>query len=334
MKLNAECLDRVVQLQASCLLENREALVLSDIHSSSMAETLSGAPADLALQISSTPEAGFGYYSAYIGVVRDIARIFGAFRSPQFDYLPTLAVNRADRMTLLLNSAPSFIKPKSVLVVAMPGIETDVPPRLRSGAQAPVCLSRPDAVLPVAGAPLIYSTSYARNTLLRAAPAKGEPVDLALTARSDRGGYILQNRAQSAPFAAGSGTIMGNWGFGKFEGPRFDVQFSTTDAWALTDPAGALNGGTITLKGPASACIERITLESPTAKPHPIEWKAIGPDELAVTAPSGGFTLKVKQYGQAEEAPIAVVPPPPPPPAPEPTQPTIIVPSLETSAQR
>src|SRR3546814_4945374 len=56
---------------------------LADTHTSALAETLAGAPTDLAYRISSTRQAGYGYYSPYIGVVRDIARLFGAFQSTQ-----------------------------------------------------------------------------------------------------------------------------------------------------------------------------------------------------------------------------------------------------------
>ena len=50
MKLNEDCLSKVIEMQAACLLDNRDTLVLADVHSSSMAETLTGAPTDLALQ--------------------------------------------------------------------------------------------------------------------------------------------------------------------------------------------------------------------------------------------------------------------------------------------
>src|SRR3546814_6263328 len=106
MKLNDECLSKVVELQANCLLENREQLVLADVHSSSIAETLTGAPTDLALQLSSTREAGYGFYSPYIAVVRDLARIFGAFSNTEFDYLPTHSILRGDAATLSPNPAP------------------------------------------------------------------------------------------------------------------------------------------------------------------------------------------------------------------------------------
>src|SRR3546814_1504498 len=69
------------------------------MHSSSIAETLAGAPTDLALQLSTTREAGYGYYTPYIGVVRDVARIFGAFNNPQFRYLPTLSLRRGNKVS-------------------------------------------------------------------------------------------------------------------------------------------------------------------------------------------------------------------------------------------
>src|SRR3546814_15104100 len=70
MKLNEGCLDRVIARQASCLLEDRESLVLAAMHSSSTAETLAGAPTDLPLQLRPTREAGSGPYPPTIGVDR------------------------------------------------------------------------------------------------------------------------------------------------------------------------------------------------------------------------------------------------------------------------
>ncbi len=331
MKLNDECLDRVVRLQASCLLENRESLVLADVHSGSIAETLSGAPADLALQISSTREAGYGYYSAYIGVVRDIARIFGAFSSPQFDYLPTLALPREDHISLLLNAAPSFVKPKSVLVIALPAIEKDSPPRLRSGANGPICLSRPDAVLPVDGAPLIYSTGYAREMTLQVTPKAGDAVEVPLEARADRGGYVV-GKLPRADFTAGMGMIHGLWGFQGFDGPRFDIQFSSRDPWKLADGT-THDSTTMAIGGSSAACVERVTLKGKDTPPRPLTWKATGADTLSVNLPTGGDlsdrVLKVKQYGSSEEAEVVLpVPPPPPLPSPPPAATPPVMPTI------
>src|SRR3546814_15703399 len=61
-----------------------------------------------AYRISSTRQAGYGYYSPYIGVVRDIARLFGAVQSTQLQYIPALSRLDDDRVPLLLNAAPTF----------------------------------------------------------------------------------------------------------------------------------------------------------------------------------------------------------------------------------
>lgn len=204
IKLQEDCLSRVIEQQASCLIENRDTLVLRDVHSSSLADTLTGAPTDLALQLSATREAGGGYYSPYIAVARDVARIFGAFSNPQFDYLPALTVREGDTMRLLLNAAPSFQKPKSVMVAAMPAIEADIPPQLRSTAKGPICMAAARTVLPVEGAPLVFSTAFAHDMKVRLSSAGGQSLELPVAPRADLGGYVLDTA--SLPSAL-SGTV-------------------------------------------------------------------------------------------------------------------------------
>ncbi|WP_313808453.1 hypothetical protein [Sphingobium sp.] len=309
MKLNDECLSRVVELQASCLLENREQLVLADVHSSSIAETLTGAPTDLALQLSSMREAGYGFYSPYIGVVRDVARIFGAFSNPEFDYLPTLSIRRAESASLLLNKAPSFQKPKSVLVVGMPAIEADSPPRLRSAANGPICAARPGVVLPVEGAPLIYSTAYARNMMVKLTAGTGETIDLPVEARADRGGYVVKS-TDPLP-AAFSGTVKGHlygdWGFERFDGPDFALQLPGDAPWKVAGEVPTLVVGrdnALTLSGEAPACIEGVVLRQGDGAPQSLPWKVQGTDGLALTLPlgdrgPGDIKVEVKYQGIA-----------------------------------
>ncbi|MEG3178991.1 molybdopterin dinucleotide binding domain-containing protein, partial [Sphingomonas sp. RB3P16] len=194
IKLKAECLDLAADLQASCLTQSRDSLVLADGQSSTLADTLVGAPTDLALQLSATPEGGLGYYSPYIGVVRDLAKIFGAFQSTQFRYIPALARAHDDRLALLLNAAPSFASPKSVMVVAMPVIETGAPqtPTMRRAeADRLVCAARPDLVLPVEGAPLIYATKFAHDMMLRVTTPQGDSVFRASVAPTQRIGELF-----------------------------------------------------------------------------------------------------------------------------------------------
>jgi hypothetical protein len=183
IKLNEDCLDKIAEQQASCLVENREALVLNDVHTSSLTETLAGAPTDLALTVSATAAAGAGLYSPYIGVVRDLARVLGAFSNPQFSYLPTLAVVNGPVASLRLNTAPSFSKPKSVMVMAMPAIGADSPPQLRSTAPGPLCARSGPLVLPVEGAPLIFATGYAHDMSARLTAPEGKQSELDVTPR-------------------------------------------------------------------------------------------------------------------------------------------------------
>nr|WP_254913914.1 hypothetical protein [Sphingobium sp. Z007] len=315
MKLNEECLSKVVEMQAACLLDNRDTLVLSDVHSSSIAETLTGAPTDLALQLAATREAGYGFYSPYIGVVRDIARIFGAFSSPQFNYLPTLSVRKPDGMSLLLNAAPSFQKPKSVMVVAMPSIETDSPPRLRRAGDAPICVARAGTVLPVEGAPLIFSTPYARDVKLALKTASGETIDLPLEARADRGGYVLTGGDVPPAFKGTvQGHLYGRWGFDRFEGPDFMVQMPDAGGWTVEGDSAALVVGRdngLVLKGGAPACVESVMLRQGDGAPQAVDWKVQGRDALALTVPladrkPGALSIEVKYQGVAQPSAIAL----------------------------
>ena len=309
MKLNDECLSKVVELQANCLLENREQLVLADVHSSSIAETLTGAPTDLALQLSSTREAGYGFYSPYIGVVRDLARIFGAFSNPEFDYLPTLSVRRDDAAALLLNKAPSFQKPKSVLVVGMPAIEADSPPRLRSAANGPICAARPGVVLPVEGAPLIYSTAYARAMTVKLTAASGETIDLPVEARADRGGYVVRGNGPLPAAFRGTvkGHLSGYWGFERFDGPDFALQLPGDAPWKVAGEEPTLVVGRdneLGLTGEAPACVEGVTLRQGDGAPQSLAWKVQGNDTLLLTLPlaerkPGDIRLEVKYQGMA-----------------------------------
>ncbi|WP_343527173.1 hypothetical protein [Sphingomonas sp.] len=308
IKLNPDCLARVIELQAACLLENRDSLVLADIHSSSMTDTLIGAPTDLALQLSYTREAGLGYYSPYIGVIRDIARVFGAFGNPQFGYLPTLATRDGDRLSLLLNAAPSFAKPKSVLVAAMPAIDAGTPPRLRVTGDQPLCGARPGLALPVEGAPLIYSTAFARNMAVALTLANGKRFDLAVRARADRGGYVFVDPLPQGELTGKvTARLHGQWGFESFEGPSFTLQFPDGGDWRASDAGQSPVVGrdnAIDLTGSAAACVTGVTMRNGGGAAQPVAFTLRGPDGITVTLPmkgarAGDVTLDIQQMGSS-----------------------------------
>ncbi|TCM19403.1 hypothetical protein EDF56_10338 [Novosphingobium sp. PhB165] len=312
IKLNEDCLSKVIAMQASCLLENRESLILSDVHSSSLADTLTGAPTDLALQLSATPQAGAGYYSAYIGVARDLARILGAFNNPQFGYLPTLSVRRGDTLSLLLNAAPSFQKPKSVMVAALPAVEADIPPQLRSTAKGPVCVVRPGAVLAVEGAPLIYSTDFAHDMKVKLTNASGQSMDVPITARADKGGYVLGTEALPSDFAGSMrARIHGLWGFAPFDGPEFLLQRPDGNAWKVSGDADVVVGrdNEVVLEGAAPSCVENVTLRQGSGAPKPLEWKVRDGNRLVFTVPlagSGPGEIRVELRYQGAATPETV----------------------------
>ncbi|HUD29688.1 MAG TPA: hypothetical protein VMQ93_12505, partial [Novosphingobium sp.] len=306
VKLQEDCLTKVIDQQASCLVQNREALVLNDVHSSSIADTLTGTPTDLALQLSATREGGAGYYSAYIGVARDIARIFGAFNNPSFNYLPTLTVRNDETMSLLLNAAPSFQKPKSVMVAALPAVEADIPPQLRSIAKGPACAGTPGAVLPVEGAPLVFSTQFAHAVQARLTSASGQVLEVAAAPRADKGGYVLA--VENLPVAF-TGTIRahlhGQWGFAAFDGPDFTLQRPDGAGWKVAGDTGGLVVGRdneVVLEGSAPACVEEVTLRQPNGAATPLKWNIRENNRIAVTVPlerarPGEMRVEVRQQG-------------------------------------
>lgn len=305
IKLNAECLAKVVEFQAACLLENRDSLVLADVHSSSVAETLAGAPTDLALQLSYTREAGFGYYSQYIAVVRDIARLFGAFSNPQFRYLPALSLREGERVSLVLNAAPSFAKPKSVLVASMPAIGSDSPPRLRAASEVPLCGADPKLALPVEGAPLIYSTEYAREMVLRL-----DGTEVPVQARSERGGYVVRAPLDTKRFRGSvEGRLHGLWGYQPFAGPAFTLQFPDDAGWKTAEGATLVTGreNKLELTGAAPACVSSVVMRAGDGASLPVAFAAQGKHGLTVTLPlkdarPGEVTLEIRQIGR--ETPV------------------------------
>src|SRR3981189_232752 len=125
IKVEDRCLDRIRELQAPCLMQGQESLILNDGHSTSIVEALTTGPgSDLAMEASYTPQLSYGYYSPYIASVLDIARILESFRTARYQYIPALASHRDDKLALTLNAAPSFHSPRSVLVIALPAVES------------------------------------------------------------------------------------------------------------------------------------------------------------------------------------------------------------------
>lgn len=315
IKIEASCLDKIPDLQAACLTQDRNALVMNDGHSNSIADALTGAPADLVLQLSATPQAGLGYYSPYIAVVREVVRILGSFGTAQYQYIPALATRHGDGMSLLLNAPPSFNNPRSVLVTALPAVEPAIPPPLRSASKSALCAGQPGLVLPVEGAPLVYSTAYAHDLALRLQMKDGKSVELPAKADPEKGGVVVDMKG----FAAGGyanaieGMLHGTWGFDPFEGPRINLQNAVGATWHLAagDEQSLVAGrdATIRLEGAAASCLDSLKLRYASDETESVKWTVDDAGVVTATLPlakaePGALTLLIGQHGRPE--PIAL----------------------------
>src|SRR3984957_944072 len=197
IKADEKCLDRIADVQAPCLMQGQNSLILNDGHSTSIVEALTTGPAsDLAMEASFTPQLNYGFYSPYIASVLDIARILDSFHTAQYQYIPALASQLQDRIALTLNTPPSFHNPKSVLVTALPAVEQAQQPPLHAVDPKEIFCARDTAlVLPVEGAPLVFSTRYAHAVSLTLTAQDGHSIDLAARADAGQGGFVIDTAA-------------------------------------------------------------------------------------------------------------------------------------------
>ncbi len=152
--INEACFLKPPDQQASCLSHNSEGMVLDDANAQSLVNQLaSGSTLDLMNQLSATTLAGGGAYSPYVGAIVDTARILSSLHTAHFQYIPALALPKADCLNLRLNMPPSFRNPKSVVVVALPPVGSAGPAPLRPLTPGDYfCALKPDLVLPAEGA--------------------------------------------------------------------------------------------------------------------------------------------------------------------------------------
>jgi len=300
VKINADCLTRLPELQAPCLLQNQEALVLDDGHSNAITDAVSGPGADLALQLSATPQGGLGYYSPYIAAIRDMIGIFGSIHTAKYQYIPALATLHGDRMALVLNAPPSFHNPKSVLVTALPIIApVHVPPLQTLEATPSLCAATKASLLPVSGAPLVYATDYAHDLVLRVRLPDGRTIDLPATPDAERGGLVIGNDGllPANLRTPAEATLHGVWGFQPFDGPTVRMVAGRPGQWRLPDDPAQPRGATVTLAGGAAACVSAVTTQAQGEPAQPAEWKILGSDAISLTLPDGtaqkGLTIEV-----------------------------------------
>jgi hypothetical protein len=328
IKVDGDCFKKPVDEQETCLTQNSSQLVLDDPHSQSMAAQLASGPgADLVGQISATPLAGAGYYSAYVGAVVDVVRIMTSFRTADYQYIPALALPKDDQLNLQLNAPPSFQKPKSVLVIGLPSIEApQLPPLHAVDPKGVYCLQNTALVLPVQGAPLAFSTSLGHDWVVHAYTKSGVSLDIPVNADASKGGFVIDSHSRrsanmdNAPPAPTesdlaklgpevSGTLRGRWGFDAFEGPTFHLRTARSTDWALlpADQTALIAGrdDTVHLKSDQAACVDDVTVQDAQGKTLKATHKVTKPDELQVDVAlkdvgPGPLTMQVKLYGLAK----------------------------------
>ena len=319
IRLEQQCFDKPSAQQAPCLTQNTDQQVLDDAHSQTMVATLTSGPSsDLLAQISSTPKAGSGYYSPYVGAVVDVARILSTTHTAQYQYIPALALPKHDELNLRLNNPPSFRNPKSVLVIGLPPVRpAPVPPLRAVDATQIFCAGKPSLVLPAEGAPLVYATELAHGFVLHVDTKSGPGIDVPATPDPMLGGFSIETQALQSADLDGEviGVLRGSWGFHIFDGPHYRLRASRPVQWIVASKdASALIVGredTLHLQSPDACCVSGVKLKDEQGKLLDAEWKTSKPDELELKVPlqkadAGSVTMLIKKFGlkDADEIPL------------------------------
>jgi hypothetical protein len=312
IKIDPNCFDKPANEQATCLTSHPDSMVLIDGHSQSMVATVtSGNPADLMNQLAAAPMAGAGYFSPYVGAIIDIARILDNLHTADYQYIPALSLPQKDTLNLKLNNPPSFRHPKSVIVIALPPVQPAQPPPLRAvNPKQTYCVEKPENVLNVEGAPLVFATDYAHDLAIHIPEKSGKEVVVPVTADAERGGFVLDPGALSDNKIdqEAIGYLRGMWGFQPFDGPSFHLASAKPEQWHVspTDESALITGrlDTLHLHAASSACVSNVSVKDEKGGKVEAGWKSTALDELEVKpalqeAAPGKVTVDVTQFGLA-----------------------------------
>lgn len=312
IRLEQQCFERPLEQQASCLTQNSGNLVLDDGHSQSMVAALTSGPnSDLIGAVTATPLVGGGFYSAYVGAIVDLARVMSNIHTASYQYIPALVLPKKERMNLKLNNPPSFRKPMSVIVVGVPAVEAPQMPPLRSVDPKQVfCLQKTQLVLPVEGAPLVYSADIAHDFVLHVQGKSGSALDLPARADAASGGFVVDTHAVQAATLDPelTGTLRGFWGFERFDGPNFQLRTSSSAHWSIpaAEQSALIVGreDVLHLQAPGAVCVDDVNIQDAQGREIKTTWKAAKPEELEIKValkdqPAGPLRLKLHQFGLA-----------------------------------
>jgi hypothetical protein len=347
LKPNPDCFKQPVDQQVNCLTQTSAPVLLADGHGATVAETLSTGPSsDLINSASYTQAMGAGVYSAYIGTIVDLVHIVSLLKTAQYQYIPAISFPQGETMNLKLNTPPSFLNPKTVIVIGLPAIQKATPPPLHPHDPNQVaCLLQPKMALLLEGAPLVFSTGFAHDIVLHL-NRTGANTDIPLTPDAFEGGLIvakpgprevLKDVPPTSSDATGAktevklgtptdltitGTVRGYWGFDPFTGPSLTLQQVDAKTWKIVGNTQLLAGkdNKLTLQGDATGCVEKIVLRTAKDKDIDVNFKPAEADAkdskaakntLALdvslkTVEPGGYSLAIQQYGDPNPAKVAL----------------------------
>jgi hypothetical protein len=313
IRIDEQCFNKPVEEQSSCLTKNTDNLVMDDGHSQSMVTALASGPnSDLVGAVSATSLAGGGFYSAYVGAVVDLARVLGNLHTASYVYIPALALPKGEQMNLKLNNPPSFRKPMSVIVIGLPAVEAAQLPPLRAiNADQVFCLQKSSLVLPVEGAPLVFSSDIGHDFFLHISGKDGKEIKLPARADATSGGFLIDTHSvEGAKLDSQlTGTLHGYWGFEPYEGPNFHLRTSRPAQWVIpaSEQTALIVGreDTVHLQSDSAACVDNIRIQDAQGKEVKTTWKATKPDELELKValkdqPAGALQVKLQQFGLAK----------------------------------
>jgi hypothetical protein len=311
IKVNESCFQKPADQQASCLSLNSEGIVLDDANAQSLvAQLANGDTLNLMNSISSTTMAGGGAYSPYIGAIVDTARILSSMHTAHFQYIPALALPKADSLNLRLNMPPSFINPMSVVVVALPPIGSSRPEPLHPvNPSESFCAMKPGLVLPAEGAPLVFATAMAHDLYLHIESVGAKSMDVPVTADPGRGGLVPTQAISALPGGNLTAVVRGKWGFDNWDGPRYQLASALPGKWTLaaSDQSALVVGrdDMLHIDGTSTECVEKVEAQMAGKATLELPWKAPRPGALEVTVPlkdasPGPVSVAVYQFGLAQ----------------------------------
>ena len=313
IKINESCFLKPPEEQAPCLSQNSEGMVLDNANAQSRVDQLTnGNTLDLMNQLSYTNVAGSGMYSPYVGAIVDTARILSSLHTAHFQYIPALALPKADSLNLRLNMAPSFVNPRSVVVVALPpvGLPRSLPLHPTNPNQS-FCGMKPNLVLPAEGSPLVFATQMAHDLYLHIETTGGhhQSFDVPVAADPSQGGLVLTQPMPALPGGELTAVVRGKWGFDNWEGPHYQLVAALKNEWTLaeSDQSALVVGrdDALHIDGPSTVCVEKVEARIAGDHAQTLEWKAIKPDGIEVTVPlkdaqPGQVTVALYEYGITE----------------------------------